>query len=106
VKNEEVRDRVLAARTLDPKQIHAGGFVLDTTGAAFWALLNHDSLEETIIAAVALGHDTDTTAAVAGALAGAAYGASAIPARWLDILQPREELAAHAERLLTLSNGR
>ena len=73
---------------------------------AFWALLNHDSLEETIIAAVALGHDTDTTAAVAGALAGAAYGASAIPARWLDILQPREELAAHAERLLTLSNGR
>lgn len=105
VDNPEVRDRVLAARDLDPLAIHAGGFVLDTIGAAFWAVLNHDSLEDAIVAAVALGHDTDTTGAVAGALAGAAWGASAIPSRWLDLLEPREELEAHAARLLALAEG-
>lgn len=103
VENAEVRDRVLAARDLDPLSIRAGGFVLDTIGAAFWAVLNHDSLEDAIVAAVALGHDTDTTGAVTGALAGAAWGATAIPSRWLDLLEPREELTAHAARLLALS---
>ncbi|MFM9105854.1 MAG: ADP-ribosylglycohydrolase family protein, partial [Chloroflexota bacterium] len=105
VDNAEVRDRVLAARGLDPASIQAGGFVLDTVGAAFWALLNHDTLEDVIVAAVSLGQDAYTTGAVAGALAGAAYGASAIAARWLDLLQRREELQDHAARLLALSGG-
>ncbi|MGI8476911.1 MAG: ADP-ribosylglycohydrolase family protein, partial [Thermomicrobiales bacterium] len=53
--------------TLHRDSLRAGGYVLHTLAAAFWCLLNHDSLEETIVAAVALGEDTDTTAAVAGA---------------------------------------
>ncbi|MGI9254197.1 MAG: ADP-ribosylglycohydrolase family protein [Thermomicrobiales bacterium] len=106
VENDDVRERVLAARNADPAKMRAGGFVLDTIGAAYWALLNHDNLEETIVAAVALGDDADTTGAVAGALAGAAYGKSAIPRRWLDVLQPREELEAHAGRLLALAGTR
>ena len=36
--------------------------------------------------AVRAGHDTDTTAAIAGALLGARWGASAVPARWRRIL--------------------
>ena len=73
--------------------------------AAFWALLHHDSFEETVVAAVSLGDDADTTGAVTGALAGAHYGANAIPARWLDLLQPRDELISLADKLIALAGS-
>lgn len=43
-----------------------------------------------MLAAVNLGDDTDTTAAVAGALAGTAYGIDAIPQEWIDTLRGKE----------------
>lgn len=43
-----------------------------------------------MLAAVNLGDDTDTTAAVAGYLAGVKYGFDAIPAEWLAVLRGRE----------------
>ena len=51
-------------------------------------------LEACVLAAVNLGDDTDTTAAVAGALAGIVYGAEAIPARWLSALRGRDVIEA------------
>ena len=103
ISDDETRDAIAGTADRPEGEIKSGGYVLDTTAAAFWALANHDSLEETIVAAVGLGHDTDTTGAVAGALAGAHYGASAIPGRWLTLLQPRDRLLALADRLLELS---
>ncbi|BFO22054.1 hypothetical protein SHKM778_84420 [Streptomyces sp. KM77-8] len=44
------------------------------------------SFEEAVRAAVDLGGDTDTVAAVTGALAGAVYGVDGIPTRWTDAL--------------------
>jgi hypothetical protein len=38
-------------------------------------------------------------------MAGARYGASAIPARWSTRVQHRDELIALADRLLELSEG-
>ncbi|OBK97657.1 ADP-ribosylglycohydrolase family protein [Mycobacterium sp. 1165178.9] len=46
-----------------------------------------DRLRLGLEAAVRGGHDTDTVAAIAGALLGAAYGASAVPSRWRSMLQ-------------------
>ena len=43
-----------------------------------------------MLTAVNLGDDTDTTAAVAGALAGTAYGMNAIPQEWVDTLRGKE----------------
>ena len=43
-----------------------------------------------MLAAINLGDDTDTTAAVAGALAGTAYGIDAIPQEWIDTLRGKE----------------
>ena len=43
-----------------------------------------------MLAAVNLGDDTDTTAAVAGALAGTAYGLKTIPQEWVDALRGKE----------------
>ncbi len=101
--DEDVRKAVERAGRLKQSDVPNGGFVLDTLTAALWALLNHDSLEETVVAAVALGGDTDTTAAVAGALAGARYGVEAIPERWLTLLQHRERITELAEILFHLN---
>ena len=54
--------------------------------AALWAVSHHHDYESTMQGAIAIGGDTDTIAAIAGALAGAIYGASTIPQDWLRLL--------------------
>lgn len=58
------------------------GAVWPCLGSALWALRTTDTFETALAAAIDLGGDTDTVAAVTGALAGAVYGAGAIPERW------------------------
>ena len=72
------------------QEIKSGGFVRDTLKAATWCFVNTSSYEDCVLAAVNLGDDTDTTAAVAGALAGTAYGIEAIPQEWVDTLRGKE----------------
>ncbi|MER6538102.1 ADP-ribosylglycohydrolase family protein [Streptomyces sp900105755] len=62
------------------------GAVWPCLGSAVWALRTTSSYEEAVRAAVDLGGDTDTVAAVTGALAGAVHGVGAVPERWTDIL--------------------
>ena len=87
-----------AEQLLDPvhRQI---GFVLTALRVAFWAAMSAESFEEAVVAAANLGGDADTNAAVTGALAGARFGAEAIPQRWLVLFQP-------AQRLTNLKHGR
>ena len=80
-------------------QISSSGYVVHTLEAALWCLLRHDTYAATVLAAVNLGHDTDTTGAVAGGLAGLAYGEAAIPAEWLQILARRPDIEELAARL-------
>ena len=56
-----------------------------------------------MLAAANLGDDADTTAAIAGQLAGAHYGVDAIPARWRARLALRDELEALADGLVALA---
>lgn len=86
-----------AFQALPVNEIRSSGYVVDTLEAAIWCLLNTKNYEQCVIGAVNLGEDTDTTGAVAGGLAGLAYGYEAIPARWLDKLQKREELERACE---------
>ena len=79
-------------------EVKSTGFVVDTLDAARWAFRATDTFEHAIIAAVNLGGDADTIGAVTGQLAGAYYGASAIPARWLDKL-------AHRDMIIDLAVG-
>ncbi|MGV9590177.1 ADP-ribosylglycohydrolase family protein [Streptomyces tendae] len=62
------------------------GAVWPCLGSALWALRTTTSFEDAIRAAIDLGGDTDTVAAVTGGLAGAYYGLDAIPARWTEPL--------------------
>ncbi|WP_035860257.1 ADP-ribosylglycohydrolase family protein [Kitasatospora cheerisanensis] len=59
------------------------GAVWPCLGSALWALRATADFPAALRAVVDLGGDTDTTAAVTGALAGAVYGVGAIPAEWL-----------------------
>lgn len=64
------------------EQARGSGYVLDTLWSAR-RVLRESSYEEVARAAVRLGNDTDTTACVAGGLAGVRNGVSGIPKRWL-----------------------
>lgn len=74
--------------------IRSGGYVLDTEQAALWCLANTSDYASCVLAAVNLGDDTDTTAAVAGGLAGIVYGMDAIPAEWFDALRGKDVIEA------------
>ena len=47
-----------------------------------------------------LGDDADMTTKICGQLAGAFYGASGIPPRWLEKLAMRKEIVVIADQLL------
>jgi ADP-ribosyl-[dinitrogen reductase] hydrolase len=79
--------------------INSSGYVVHTLEAALWCLLNHDTYAATVLAAVNLGEDTDTTAAVVGGLAGLVYGEAGIPAEWLADLARRDDIIDLAIRL-------
>ena len=57
----------LRLKGVPEQEIRSGGFVRDTLKAATWCFVNTNSYEDCVLAAVNLGDDTDTTAAVAGA---------------------------------------
>ena len=59
--------------------VGSSGYVVDTFVAAMWCLLTTDNYRDCVLKAVNLGSDTDTTAAVAGGLAGIMYGLEGIP---------------------------
>ncbi|MEW1869159.1 ADP-ribosylglycohydrolase family protein [Streptomyces caelestis] len=62
------------------------GAVWPCLASAVWAVRTTTGYEEAVRAALDLGGDTDTVAAVTGGLAGAVYGVGAVPARWTEPL--------------------
>ena len=86
-------------RTAARSEIRSGGYVVDTLEAALWCLLNTDNYADCVLEAVNLGRDTDTTAAVAGGLAGLAYGYDAIPKAWLEKLKGQTIIDACCDSL-------
>lgn len=68
-------------------EIKSSGYVVDTLEAALWCFLNTETYRDCVLAAVNLGEDTDTVAAVAGGLAGIYYGTggeAGIPESWIE----------------------
>ena len=65
---------------------HLQGWVLIALRNALWQLLHAENFEEAVVDTIMRGGDTDTNAAIAGALTGAVFGRTAIPDRWVDTL--------------------
>ncbi|HEX3031268.1 MAG TPA: ADP-ribosylglycohydrolase family protein, partial [Bacillota bacterium] len=87
----------------NPPEIQGTGYAAAALEAALWAFYHGRTFGEGALLAVNLGDDADTTGAIYGQLAGAYYGAGAIPAGWLDRLFWREAIASRAELLYQLT---
>ncbi|NEW44586.1 ADP-ribosylglycohydrolase family protein [Nocardia cyriacigeorgica] len=79
------------AETGTPQDFPKNGWVVHALQTAWWAITTTEQsgpehLPRALERCVRAGGDTDTTAAIAGALLGARWGASAVPAEWRRIL--------------------
>lgn len=95
--NLEILETVI--RPAEPALGQGTGYVIDCLQSARLALAA-GSYEQVVKAAIALGNDTDTTACVAGGLAGIRDGVAAIPARWRDHLRGQEIVQPLLTKLL------
>ena len=87
----------------EAEEIVSSSFVLDTLQTALWTVLHGADFEHAVTVAVNMGNDATAAGAVTGALAGAVYGESGIPSRWLDELTVRDRVTAAADKLAALA---
>jgi len=80
-------------------EIQGTGYIVKSLEAALWCFYQTDTFESAILRATNLGDDADTTAAICGQIAGAYYGESEIPAKWLERLFMRTEITDLADKL-------
>ena len=82
-------------------EIKSGRFVLDTLWAAIWCVEKTTNYRDAVLKAVDLGDDSDTTASVAGGIAGLIYGIGGekgVPSNWIEQLACRDWLEDAAEK--------
>lgn len=89
-----------AFRTIGEDEIKSGGYVVDTLQAALWCLLNTTNYRDCVLKAVNMGDDPDTTAAVAGGLAGLVYGYEYMPDEWNDALKGKDVIEKSCVKLV------
>jgi ADP-ribosyl-[dinitrogen reductase] hydrolase len=75
------------------------GYVVDAFWSALWALRTGKTFKEVIKYSISLGMDTDTTACIAGGLAGIKYGYDNLPQDWLDLLRGKYLIEPLAEQI-------
>jgi ADP-ribosyl-[dinitrogen reductase] hydrolase len=95
INTPDQRPMVRPPRGLDPRLVpyddytsEPSGFCLHTTRLALTALAKAKSFRDGITNVVRTGGDTDTNAAVAGALLGAKFGIDNIPREWISKIDP------------------
>ena len=86
-------------------EIRSSGYVVHTLEAALWSVARTGDFRNAVLLAANLADDADTVAAVTGQLAGALYGLSGIPERWLDRVAWKDRLLEAAQRLLPASTA-
>jgi len=94
--------REVSKNDLDHFQLDgtAIGFTLKAMQAGLWCLENGEDYEESIVRVIGAGGDTDTNAAVAGAVLGALHGDTSIPRRWVANIRDADRLTSLADQLL------
>lgn len=78
--------RLDEAESVEPSALGSNGGVVKALMAAWSAVHRSDSYADAVRRAVLAGWDTDTVAAIAGGLAGARWGASAVPGAWRRVV--------------------
>ena len=84
---DSLMEVITCAAEVPPEDyVHQQGWVLIAFRNALWQLLHASNLEEAVVDTVMRGGDTDTNAAICGALLGAVCGRDAIPEQWTECL--------------------
>lgn len=99
--------RAASGRDLDDLKLDGSsmGYTLKAMQVGLWCLERGADFEESLVAVIQAGGDTDTNGAVAGAVLGALHGADAIPERWIAGVARAERLLAMADQLLARAEG-
>lgn len=87
--NDRLAELELHIKPLEAYDCTGTGYVVDCLHSAKKAL-EVNGFEKTVKTAIAFGNDTDTTACVAGGIAGLIYGVDGIPQHWRDTLKGKE----------------
>ena len=82
------------------EEVNNSGWAVSTLDAALWAFNTTNTFEDGLVAAVNLGGDSDSIGAVYGQMAGAYYGFSAIPERWIREVKTWESVDSMIEDFL------
>ncbi len=103
---ENPKTKKIHLETFREQEIRSSGYVVDTLEAAVWSCLTLPDYKTCVLKAANLGDDADTVAAVAGGLAGLAYGEKAFPSEWLknmvDLATIKELSLAYQSQLTFL----
>lgn len=92
-------------RSKEPPEIRGTGYCVAALEAALWAVSGADDFRTVVLRAANLGDDADTTAAIAGQIAGARWGASSVPTPWREKLVASERIASLAIGLFRAGGG-
>jgi ADP-ribosylglycohydrolase len=84
---------------LPENAVKSGGYVVETLEAGIWCLLTTGSYRESVLKAVNLGGDADTTGCVTGGISGLYYGYNNIPEEWVNKIMKHDEIDDLAKRL-------
>lgn len=99
---EETEELEWSVRPDEPPEGQGSGYVVDSLRSARLSC-GRETYEEVVRSAVALGNDTDTTACIAGGIAGIRYGVEAIPERWRTSLRGQEIYQPLLDRLVEVT---
>jgi len=91
------------ARGDSPGTLETSGYVVHSLQTALHDGLVADNAEDAIVMAVSRGGDADTIGAIAGAVAGARFGASQLPDQWLSTIDETDELETLAAQLVEVA---
>lgn len=86
-------------RKLKIEDLKSGGYVIEVLEAGIWFFLKYNKYKKIILSIINIGHDTDTSAAIAGGLAGLYYGQNNIPKKWIDSIARKEDIISLGTKL-------
>ena len=81
------------------EDLKSGGYVIEVLESSIWFFLEKTNYRDTVLGIINLGHDTDTSAAIVGGLAGIFYGYEGIPEDWIKQIARKHDIEDLAERL-------
>ena len=106
--NEKIKEYYKDSKSLEsfknifdnycPEEHYGRAHAIYTLESVLHCLRNTDNYKDAVLKAVNMGHDTDTTAAICGGLAGIYYGFDSIPIDWIEQINRIDEVLSLCEK--------